>query len=77
MNDILLGDLKLKEIRGYKIDEFKCSINNLLEMERNIIIKTSSAIILDEDVIEVLFLLFSEDLFFLKTELKINYLIIY
>jgi hypothetical protein len=56
MNDIYGGDLKLKETRGCKIDVYKCNIENLLEMKRNIIIKTISSVILDEDVIEVLFI---------------------
>jgi hypothetical protein len=55
MNDIYEGDLELKEAGGCKIVEYKCNIQNFLEMKRNIIIKTSSAIVLDEDVIEVLF----------------------
>jgi hypothetical protein len=66
MNDIYEGDVKLKETRGCKVDEYKCSMNNLLEMKRNIIIKTSSTIVLDEDIIEVLFLLFEFDLFYLS-----------
>jgi hypothetical protein len=58
LNDIYEGDLKLKERRGCKIDKFRCNIQILLEMKRNIIIKMSSSINLDEDVIEVLFLSF-------------------
>jgi hypothetical protein len=54
----------MKKRRGCKISEYRCSINNLLELKRNIIIKTSSGIVLDGDIIEVLFLLFEFDLFY-------------
>jgi hypothetical protein len=42
-------------VRSSEVDKYRCNIENLLDLKRNIIIKVSSGLDLDEDVVEVLF----------------------
>jgi hypothetical protein len=43
-------------VPGSEVDKYKCNIENLLELKRNIIIKVSSSLFPDENMIEVLFI---------------------